>query len=260
MIAPEPHILVRNACKTFGSGNGRVEVLRNLSLEVYRGELLTLFGPNGCGKTTLLNIVGGIETVDSGEVRVISGGRREPCIGYVFQDYRNNLMPWLTVVDNIAFPLQLRGVAQASRREQAVALIERFGFNLAPLARIHTLSGGQAQLTSILRALIVNPDLLILDEPFSALDYQTSLSLYEKLLLIWRAERLTMVLVSHSLDEALFLGQRTTFLTRRPTSVAGVLENPFDDMRELTQMGSAEFAAVKKEALRIFLKEASPVV
>jgi NitT/TauT family transport system ATP-binding protein len=259
MNVPQPHIVVRNASKTFGSGGDYVEVLRNLSFEIRHGELLTLFGPNGCGKTTLLNIIGGIETIDCGEVRINSAGPK-PRIGYVFQDYRANLMPWLTVADNIAFPLHLRGVARASRREQAVALIERFGFNLSPSARIHTLSGGQAQLTSILRALIVSPDLLILDEPFSALDYQTSLSLYEKLLLIWRTERLTMVLVSHSLDEALFLGQRTVFLTRRPTSVAGVLENPLDEMREVTQMGSAEFAVVKKEALRIFLKEASPTV
>jgi NitT/TauT family transport system ATP-binding protein len=232
---------------------GDKQVIQDLTLDILQGEFLTLFGPNGCGKTTLLNMIAGIETVDSGTVSFQSGAK--PKIGYIFQDYRGNLMPWLTVAENIALPLRVRGVPRRERMGQVESLHARFGFDIDLGAFTHTLSGGQAQLTSILRALIIDPGILIMDEPFSALDYQTSLNLYDAVLRVWEQAKVTVLMVSHNIDEALYLGERTAFLSRRPAHIAEVLENDLPRPKGLEQMGSARFAARKRNALEIFRQE-----
>lgn len=249
------YIEVQHATKAFGEGAKRNIVLRDFSLDIRKGEFLTFFGPNGCGKTTLLNVIVGVECLDEGSIHINSGSSH-PRVGYVFQDYRGYLMPWLTVAENIAFPLRIRGVPKAERMRQVEAVVARFHFRIDLSAYTYALSGGQAQLTSILRALILDPDILIMDEPFSALDYQTNLSLYEKVLQIWEATGVTILLVSHDIDEALYLGERTVFLTKRPASVAAVVESKLPAQKELTQMGSEDFASMKKQALEIFRREA----
>jgi len=254
MTARTTHIIVENANKAFGRGEHRESVLKDISLEIGRGEFLTIFGPNGCGKTTLLNIITGIESLDSGLIQINSQSAK-PRVGYVFQDYRGNLMPWLTVAENIALPLKIRGIPKAQRLPQVRELMERFGLELDLEARTYTLSGGQAQLTSILRALIIEPEILIMDEPFSALDYQTNLSLYDKVLHIWETAQVTTLLVSHDIDEALYLGERTIFLTKRPASITAVLENRLSGVKGLDQFGTEEFTALKKQALDIFRQE-----
>ena len=249
------YIEIEHASKAFGEGQKRNVVLRDFSLDVRKGEFLTFFGPNGCGKTTLLNVIVGVESLDEGSVKM-NGGTSRPRVGYVFQDYRGYLMPWLTVAENIAFPLRIRGVSKPERMSKVEAVVARFQFRIDLGAYTYALSGGQAQLTSILRALILDPDILIMDEPFSALDYQTNLSLYEKVLQIWEATGVTILLVSHDIDEAIYLGERTVFLTKRPASVAAVLESKLPAQKELTQMGSEAFASMKKQALEIFRREA----
>lgn len=250
---------ITRVCKAFGDGASRSLVMHDFSLTVRRSEFMTLFGPNGCGKTTLLNVIAGIEPLDEGAIRIHSDLQdkpRSPRIGYVFQDYRGYLMPWLTVAENITFPLRIKGVPEAKRRKEAETLQDRFGFQLDLNAHTYTLSGGQAQLASILRALIIEPEILIMDEPFSALDYQTNLELYEKVLQIWGATNVTILLVSHDIDEALYLGQRTVFLRKRPTSVAAILESTLPRERDLSAMGTDAFAAMKRQALEIFRREA----
>jgi NitT/TauT family transport system ATP-binding protein len=251
MNATAPHISLRGARKTFGSGRGGVDVLGGIDLDIAPGEFVTLFGPNGAGKTTLLNVLGGIEPLDDGTLEIQSpdGDVR---VGYIFQDYRGNLMPWLTVAENIAFPLKIRGLSVRDRMAQVESVKERFAFKVDLNARTYALSGGQAQLTSILRALIIQPHILLMDEPFSALDYQTNLGLYERVLMIWQAAGVTIVLVSHDLDEALYLGQRTVFLTKRPATVAAILENNLSGPKDIRQMGTPQFAALKTRALDVF--------
>ena len=245
------HISLEHSKKAFGHGATRTPVLNDISLLVRKGEFLTIFGPNGCGKTTLLNVLGGIESLDEGNL-TINSSTHTPRVGYIFQDFRGNLMPWLTVAENIAFPLKIRGVPKTERAARVEALKERFGFTVDLNARTYTLSGGQAQLTSILRALIIEPDILLMDEPFSALDYQTNLSLYDKVIQIWQTTGVTVLLVSHDLDEAIYLGERTVFLTQRPAAVTAILENNIPGPKTLAQMGSVPFASLKARALEIF--------
>jgi NitT/TauT family transport system ATP-binding protein len=254
------HVFVDHARKSFRKGDIETPVLDDISLEIYRGEFLTLFGPNGCGKTTLLNVIAGVEPLDSGSVVVNSrADGQKTKVGFIFQDYRGNLMPWLTVAQNIAFPLQVLGVPKRERLARAEELLSRFGFRLDLSARTYTLSGGQAQLTSILRALIIDPEILIMDEPFSALDYQTNLALYEKVLLIWKTAGMTVVLISHDIEEALYLGERTVFLKRRPARIAAILENDVPGPKDLGQIGTEAFSALKRRALEIFRKEAAEI-
>jgi NitT/TauT family transport system ATP-binding protein len=229
-------------------------VLADVTLDIGRGEFLTVFGPNGCGKTTLLNVIAGLQTPDTGRVVVATESRSR--IGFVFQDYRGNLLPWLTVAENIAFPLRLRGVPAPERQKRVESIHAQYGLNVDLRARTYTLSGGQAQLASILRGLIIDPDLLILDEPFSALDYQTNLDMCDKILRVHQMSAVTVLLVSHDLDQALYLGERTVFLSRRPARVAAITSNEFAGPKELAQMGTQEFAALKARALGIFRHEA----
>jgi NitT/TauT family transport system ATP-binding protein len=250
------HIRLVDARKSFTGAAGPFAVLDGLSLDIARGELVTFFGPNGCGKSTLLNVIARTEPLDAGSVAVESTSE-VPRVGFIFQDYRGNLMPWLTVAENIELPLRIRNVRPRERREQVEALARRFDFHVDLEAKTYTLSGGQAQLTSILRALIIDPEILLMDEPFSALDYQTNLFLYDKLLHVWETASVTILFISHDIDEALFLGERTVFLTRRPAHVAAILENHLGRPKQLDQMGSPAFADLKRQALAIFQREAT---
>ena len=141
------YIEIEHASKAFGEGQKRNVVLRDFSLDVRKGEFLTFFGPNGCGKTTLLNVIVGVESLDEGSVKM-NGGTSRPRVGYVFQDYRGYLMPWLTVAENIAFPLRIRGVSKPERMSKVEAVVARFQFRIDLGAYTYALSGGQAQLTS----------------------------------------------------------------------------------------------------------------
>jgi NitT/TauT family transport system ATP-binding protein len=249
MIERDAYINIRNINKFFDS----TPVLNDVNLDIHKGEFLTVFGPNGCGKSTLLNIIAGVEPYDDGKIDFQE--EQAPRFGFIFQDYRGNLMPWLTVAENIAFPLRLQGVSRDERMSKVKNLCDRFGFQVDLSAHTYSLSGGQAQLTSILRALIIEPNVLILDEPFSALDYQTNLGLYSKLIDIWETTHITLLLVSHDLEEALYLGERTLFLTKRPGRVKSVLKNDLEGPKQLSQLATPEFALLKKKALDIFVQE-----
>ena len=178
-------------------------------------EFLCVLGPSGCGKTTLLRVLAGLDKSTKG--KVIFPGRRSPCIGIVFQE--SNLMPWRTVLENITLPLELKGVDPKEARAQALNLIELVDLDDFMDVWPGSLSGGMAQRVAIARALIQDPDLLLLDEPFRSLDALTREQMGAELLRVWQLHRKTVLMVTHSISEALLLADRVLVLTRHPARV-----------------------------------------
>jgi len=161
-------------------------------------------------------------------------------------------LPWADVQSNVLFPLQIRGVNRREGRQRLDRLLEQLDVSIKPKARVYNLSGGQAQLVCLLRALVVDPEILILDEPFSALDYQTSTVLRDKLLMIWERLGLTVLFISHDIDEALYLGDETVFLSRQPARVVEILPITLARPRAVEIQATADFAMLKSKALGVF--------
>ena len=249
------HIAVRCVSKSYGDPRRPTEavgVFSDFSLSVREGELLTLFGPNGCGKTTLLNMVAGILSPDHGSVAIAGQAPCDARIGYVFQNFQLSLFPWRRSIDNIGFPLELRGLRRRQCRDRARRLLSDLDISLPEQAFPYSLSGGQQQLLAISRALIAEPAVLLLDEPFNQLDYQTRLDMQDKLLDIWERTQTTIIFVSHDIEEALLLGDRTVFLSRRPARVLEIVENRLPRPRRHEVLESEEFFELKRRGLRLF--------
>jgi NitT/TauT family transport system ATP-binding protein len=250
-VSDETYIAVRGLAKSF---DGQV-VYGSFDLDVPRGKFTTIFGPNGCGKSTLINMMSGIVPFDSGRIEI--GGRdfRSANIGSVFQNYRDSLFPWWNALENIEYPLKVRGVPKAKQRERVDALLAKFEITLDLKRRTYELSGGQQQLVAILRALVADPEVLFLDEPFSALDYEMTLYIRDKLQTVFLETGLTTVLVSHDLEEAVYLADRILLLSRRPTRVVEFIQ--FDTARPRSPeiLSDPQFIAVKQHALELFRAE-----
>lgn len=207
--------------KVFVDDRGRArEALDGVDLDVPRGRFLSIVGPSGCGKSTLLRIIGGLSEPTEGELVLDPEVRGR--IAFVFQDHA--LLPWLRVLDNATFGLRMAGVGRAERNARALEWLERFGLAGAADAWPDELSGGMRQRLSLARALVTDPALLLMDEPLAALDPQTRLVVQEDLAALFEETRVTMVLVTHSLEEALLLGDRVVAMTASPGRIAEVLE------------------------------------
>ncbi|MCM2456425.1 ABC transporter ATP-binding protein [Rhizobium sp. CG4] len=215
---------VRDICKRYGD----IEALRNINLQFERGKLTTLLGPSGCGKTTLLKIIAGLVPSTSGEIRVngkvVTGPGPERA--FVFQDFA--LMPWATVLRNVAFGLELKGVPQAERNRVAKHYISEVGLTGFEEKYPHELSGGMRQRVGIARAFSVNADVLLLDEPFSAVDEQNRRKFQEDLLQLVEKERKTFLFVTHSIEEAVYVSDRIVLLSPRPGRVSQIIEPNID--------------------------------
>lgn len=240
MAAASDHPVVRvdRLSVTFPAENGGLEALTNLSFDVHAHEFLCILGPSGSGKTTLLRVLGGLLQPTGGKVSFSAD--HTPRIGYVFQ--QANLMPWRTAVENITLPLEMENVPIEEARRQAAELIELTGLKGFEDSWPRDLSGGMAQRVAIARALIQDPDLLLLDEPFGSLDELTRDRMGEELLEIWQARRNTVLMVTHSISEALLLSDRVLVLTPRPGTLAldfpVNLERPrTEEMRYTAQFG-----------------------
>ncbi|GAC1408571.1 MAG: ABC transporter ATP-binding protein [Candidatus Velthaea sp.] len=248
---PYAFIRVRGLEKSFGGQ----PVYRNFDLDLPREKFTTIFGPNGCGKSTLINMLSGIVPFDGGSVEI--GGRdyRSARIGYVFQNYRDSLFPWMRALENIEYPLRVRGVSRREQQERVERLLATFEITLDLKRHTYELSGGQQQLVAILRALVADPEVLFLDEPFSALDYEMTLYIRDKLQTVFLETGLTTVLVSHDLEEAVYLADRILLLSKRPTRIVELIE--FDTVRPRSTeiMSDAHFVAVKQHALELFRRE-----
>jgi NitT/TauT family transport system ATP-binding protein len=216
-----PMISLRNVSKAFK--DGEVQALQDITFDVQGGEFVSLVGPSGCGKTTLLRLIDGLIGVDEGEV-LVAGERPRPGpdLAMVFQSAR--LMPWRTVVGNIEFALTFRGIDRKERRERAMALLGSVGLRDFALAYPHELSGGMQQRVGLARALAVEPKVLLMDEPFAALDAMTRQVLRAELLQLWARRRMAVVFVTHDIDEAIFLSQRIVLLRPRPGRIDEIVE------------------------------------
>ena len=241
-------ITVRNLVKTF---DGQ-PVYDGLDLTIPHGSVMSVFGPNGCGKSTLINMMAGLLPHDGGDI--LFGGKRlkDTKIAYVFQDYRGALMPWMSAAKNIMYPLIRKGVPRAKARERLEELIATFDVRFDLKAYPYRLSGGQQQLVSIMRSFAPRPEVMFLDEPFSALDFEATLSIREKLQKVQQAEGITMVIVSHDIEDAVYLADYILLLTRRPTRIAGILHFDMAKPRGPDAISDPAFVAMQARALSIF--------
>ncbi|HZP79117.1 MAG TPA: ABC transporter ATP-binding protein [Pseudolabrys sp.] len=246
-----PHVTIRGLSKRFG----QAVIYDKFDLDIPRGKLVSVFGPNGCGKSTLINMIAGLIAVDAGEILFDGKTLSEIKFGYVFQNYREALFPWLRAIDNIEYPLKLMQLPKAERRARTEKLVASFGVKLDLNRYPYEMSGGQQQLVSIMRALVVEPEILFLDEPFSALDYEMTLFMREQLQRIFLETGTTTVLVSHDLEEAVYLADRILLLSRHPARIADFAAYDSPRPRSAANLSDAEFVRVKAHCLDIFQRE-----
>ncbi len=220
-------LVVTGVSKTFSSRRGTVDALRDVDLHVEDGELVCLLGASGCGKSTLLSIIGGLEAASSGTVLVEGEAVVGPGSdrGMVFQGY--SLFPWLTVAENVAFGLEVAGWDRARRAAKVEDLLAIMSLTTFADALPRELSGGMRQRVAIARALAPEPDILLLDEPFGALDAQTRRHLQDFLLTVWRRTRCTILMVTHDVEEAVYLSNRVYVMAPSPGHVAEIVDVPF---------------------------------
>ncbi len=214
----------------YGPDRPPLLVLDGVSLTVNEGEFLCIVGPSGCGKSTLLNLLSGLDTPDAGHI-AYRGARTAtgPLTTVVWQDYA--LIPWRTVLDNVAFGLEVRGVGKRERQAAARNNLARMGIPGFEAHYPHQLSGGMRQRVGIARALTNDPEALLMDEPFAAVDAQTRVILQAELVDLWLRDRKTVVFITHNIEEAVLLGDRVVVLGHRPTRVLEEIEVPFDRPR-----------------------------
>jgi sulfonate transport system ATP-binding protein len=245
------NLVIEGLNKNYRVNCSDVIALQGIDLAIREGEFVAIVGSSGCGKSTLLRIIAGLENGYSGEVSI--GGRRiaGPGLdrGMVFQEHR--LIPWLTVEQNVAFGLN--GLDNGQRDTVVREHLELVGLTCFAKALPHQLSGGMAQRVAIARALVNNPQLLLLDEPFGALDALTRIQMQQEILRIWEVERTTMVLVTHDIDEAIFLGDRVVIMSNRPGTVKKIVPVHLPRPRDRS---SYDFVQIRKEIYAEFFAEA----
>ncbi|MGZ8527794.1 MAG: ABC transporter ATP-binding protein [Candidatus Limnocylindrales bacterium] len=248
-----PAIRLAEVRRTFAAPNGgRLVALDGLDLEVAANEIVAIIGPNGSGKSTLLRIVGGLLAADAGTIEVegrpVTGPDR--AVGFVFQEPR--LLPWRDVLSNVAYPLEIAGAPRPEREERAHDMLRLVGLDGFARARPHHLSGGMRQRVALARALALGPSILLLDEPFSALDALTRERFDIELLRVWAKTSTTVVLVTHSISEAVLVADRTVVLSPRPGRVAATIVSQLGRPRGLEDLASpalARAAAAVRTAL-----------
>lgn len=224
-------IQVRSAALTYQSADGEVEALRSISLSMNEGEFCSIVGPSGCGKSTLLGAIAGLETLDSGSILVDGEEVRGPSPRIGLMPQRDQLFEWKTIQENVMLGLQVRQRDTPENRRRVAELLERYGLAEFAQKRPGQLSGGMRQRCALIRTLAIEPRILLLDEPFSALDYQTRLAVSADIHAILRREGQTALLVTHDISEAISMSDRVFILSRRPATVKAVR-----DLRELKDL------------------------
>lgn len=245
-------LTISGVSRVFESETGTVEALRDINLDVFDKEFMCFIGPSGCGKTTLLRIVAGLDRPTSGEVlldgKIIKSP--DPERGMVFQEY--SLFPWRTIIDNVAFGLEIKGMPKKERYEIARKYLKMVGLEAFEHSYPYELSGGMRQRVAIVRALANNPKVLLMDEPFGSVDAQTRNLLQGELLRIWGEERKTVLFITHSIDEAVYLADRVVVLSARPGQIRDIIEINLERPRQRT---SGEANVIRERLLGLLGEE-----
>ena len=227
---------IRNLSKSFTDEQtgAATAVLESIALTVDSGSFVSIIGPSGCGKTTLLRIIAGLEHATSGEILIHGQTSAEPWqqVGFVFQEYA--LFPWRRVWENIAFGLEMKGMPPEERRDRAFDFIKRFGLEGSHDRYPREISGGMKQRVALARTMITDPDIILMDEPFGALDSQTRSQMREFLLDVWQQSHKTILFITHSIDEAIFLSQKVIGFSRRPATCSLALSIDMPYPRDVT--------------------------
>lgn len=249
-LASHPKLEVRNLSKVFQQRRKSLTVLDQINLHLLDNELVCLVGASGCGKSTLLKIIAGLSQPTTGEIRVDSAVVPGPGAdrGMVFQSY--TLYPWLTVAQNIAFGLKLQKVPKAQQQERVSYYLHMIGLSNFANAYPKQLSGGMKQRVAIARALVNQPEVLLMDEPFGALDAQTKEQLQEFLLELWEQTKITILMVTHDIEEAIFLSQRLYIMASHPGRVKAEIPIPLPSSRHLDLKLTTEFLELKRQVVQ----------
>jgi NitT/TauT family transport system ATP-binding protein len=229
-VTQRPAIRIRDLCKTFG----QLTAIDGVSVDIAHGEFFMIVGPSGCGKTTLLRILAGLDSVTSGTIEIETPNSQRPVNSMIFQG--DSIFPWMTVWDNAAYGLRMRRVPAATINEVVGHYLARTGLTRFAKYYPHQLSGGMRQRVSIARAFANDPEILLMDEPFSALDAQNKLLLQEELLRIWEEHKKTVVFITHAVDEAVFLGDRIMVMTAQPGKVKTFVPVPLARPRNIMEL------------------------
>ncbi|SDJ66667.1 MULTISPECIES: ABC transporter ATP-binding protein [Bradyrhizobium] len=229
---------VKGLSKSFQLAGTSIEAVRDVSFSVRRGEFVALLGPSGSGKSTVLNMIATLVKPSSGQILIdgkpVIAGKATPGVGYVFQ--RDTLFPWRTVADNIGYGLQLAGVGDAERKERVATCLAQAGLQGFGDAYPSALSGGMRQRAALMRTLVVEPQVLLMDEPFGALDTHTKIDMHEVLLRIWDREQQTVLFVTHDLGEALTLADRIILFSARPGQIKDMFDVDFARPRDAVKV------------------------
>lgn len=241
-------LVVDNVSKSFGPAGASVAVLESFSADIHDGEFVALLGPSGCGKSTLLRIINGLSSVDTG--RILLGGNDvtgRPGLGrgMVFQGA--DLFPWRTALDNVAFGLQMLDLSKSERKERARHHLAKVGLSAFEDAYPHQMSGGMQQRVGIARAFAIEPQLLLMDEPFGALDVQTRDVMQDELLSLWTSDPKTVIFVTHGIEEALYLADRIMVFSPRPARLVAEIKSPFPRPRMEDIKGDRQFIELRQE-------------
>jgi len=242
------NLAVRGVGLSYGQNT---RVLDSISFGVDDARIVAVMGPNGCGKTTLLRVIGGLISPERGSVTLEPSGQPPRRVGFVFQDVSASLFPWLSVLDNIALPLAVDGMGKQDRRAVASKLAGELCPNLPTQRFPYELSVGQQQLAAFLRAMIRQPELYLLDEPFSAFDFRNRQLMMREFLRIWRAQPRPTVVVTHTVDEAVFIADAVIVLGGTPAGVEGVVETQLPRPRTDQLLQSSAFAEARLEVMRL---------
>lgn len=235
-------IQIDNITKHFGP----LEVLSNLNLTIEKGEFAAIVGPSGCGKSTVLRMIAGLEHPSTGQVLANGQAIREPDPQRVLIFQEHALYPWRTVEDNVGFGLELAKVAPAERKQRVDAMLEKVGLSGFQKYYPHQLSGGMKQRASIARALVMNPEVLLLDEPYGALDAITRLTMQNELIKLWRGSGKTVLLITHDIDEAVYLADTIYVMSPRPGRIVRTVKA---DMERPRNRNSAEFVKLREQVM-----------